>query len=183
MVLNGIAITAAVNGLMIVLMLRLNPEKYDMIASWLAGSIWGSTWNQVIVLVPWVLLLIIIAFARSRMMDALTMDEHVAMSLGVGLNKERLFLILIAVGLAASCVAFTGGIGFVGLIAPHLARRLVGPSHNMLLPASALGGALLLLVADTLGRSILQPSEIHAGIMVAIIGAPYFLYLLSRSRM
>ncbi|MFD1139108.1 FecCD family ABC transporter permease [Paenibacillus urinalis] len=183
MVLNGIAITAAVNGLMIVLMLRLNPEKYDIIASWLAGSIWGSTWNQVIVLVPWVLLLIIIAFARSRMMDALTMDEHVAMSLGVGLNKERLFLILIAVGLAASCVAFTGGIGFVGLIAPHLARRLVGPSHNMLLPASALGGALLLLVADTLGRSILQPSEIHAGIMVAIIGAPYFLYLLSRSRM
>ncbi|WP_211748013.1 iron ABC transporter permease [Paenibacillus sp. Marseille-Q4541] len=183
MVLTGIAVTAAVNGLMIVLMLRLNPNKYDMVASWLAGSIWGSTWNQVITLLPWVLLLIVFAFLKSRMLDALSLDENVASSLGVNLSRQRLLLLLIAVGLAAACVAFTGGIGFVGLIAPHLARRLVGPGHRMLLPASALGGALLLLMADTLGRSILPSSEIHAGIMVAIIGAPYFLYLLSRSKM
>lgn len=183
MVLTGIAITAAVNGLMIVLMLRLNPNKYDLIANWLAGSIWGSTWKQVSILLPWVLLLIVFAFMKSRMLDALSMDEHVASSLGVSLGRERFIWLLIAVGLAAACVAFTGGIGFVGLIAPHLARRLVGPEHRMLLPASALGGALLLLMADTLGRSILASTEIHAGIMVAIIGAPYFLYLLSKSKM
>lgn len=183
MVLTGIAVTAAVNGLMIVLMLRLNPNKYDMVASWLAGSIWGSTWKQVLTLLPWVLLLIVFAFLKSRMLDALSLNENVASSLGVSLNRERLYLLLIAVGLAAACVAFTGGIGFVGLIAPHLARRLVGPGHRMLLPASALGGALLLLMADTLGRLVFPATEIHAGIMVAIIGAPYFLYLLSRSKM
>lgn len=87
-----------------------------------------------------------------------------------------------AVGLAGSCVSVSGGIGFVGLIGPHLARRLVGPKHQFLLPASALIGSLLVLVADTLGRVILQPSEIPAGILVAIIGAPYFLYLLSKTK-
>ncbi|MNJ70750.1 putative siderophore transport system permease protein YfhA [compost metagenome] len=83
--------------------------------------------------------------------------------------------------MAGSSVAVSGGIGFVGLIAPHLARRLVGPKHELLLPASALTGALLVIVADTIARWILQPTEIPTGIFVAIIGAPYFLYLLARS--
>ncbi|EGG31618.1 iron chelate uptake ABC transporter family permease subunit, partial [Paenibacillus sp. HGF5] len=91
-------------------------------------------------------------------------------------------LLAATVGLAASCVAVSGGIGFVGLIAPHLARRLVGAKHQMLLPVTALVGALLVITADTLGRWIIQPSEIPTGIVVAVIGAPYFLYLLSRTR-
>ncbi|WP_039836151.1 iron chelate uptake ABC transporter family permease subunit, partial [Paenibacillus sonchi] len=86
------------------------------------------------------------------------------------------------VGLAAASVAVSGGIGFVGLIGPHLARRLVGPKHQLMLPASALLGSLLVLTADTIGRRILQPSEIPTGIVVAVIGAPYFLYLLARTR-
>ncbi|KWX84059.1 iron ABC transporter permease, partial [Paenibacillus riograndensis] len=91
-------------------------------------------------------------------------------------------LVVATVALPGSCVAVSGGIGFAGLIAPHLARRIVGPRHQILLPACALVGALLLLTADTIARWILQPSEIPTGIVVAIIGAPYFLYLLARSK-
>ncbi|MMZ67688.1 putative siderophore transport system permease protein YfhA [compost metagenome] len=87
-----------------------------------------------------------------------------------------------AVGLTGASVAVGGGISFVGLIAPHLARRLVGPKHEFLIPASALAGGLLVIVGDTLGRWVLQPTEIPTGIVVAIIGAPYFLYLLAKSK-
>jgi iron complex transport system permease protein len=97
-------------------------------------------------------------------------------------ERSRLTLLAAAVGLAGASVAVSGAIGFVGLIGPHLARRLVGPKHDMLLPASALVGGLLVITADTIGRWILQPSEVPTGIVVAVIGAPYFLYLLARSK-
>ncbi|MNJ40233.1 putative siderophore transport system permease protein YfhA [compost metagenome] len=115
-------------------------------------------------------------------MNVLNLGENTATGLGAPVEKERLLLLAAAVGLAGSSVAVSGGIGFVGLIGPHLARRLVGPKHQLLLPTSALIGALLVIVADTIGRWILQPSEIPTGIVVSVIGAPYFLYLLSKTK-
>ncbi|MBP1863126.1 ABC-type Fe3+-siderophore transport system permease subunit [Clostridium tetanomorphum] len=115
-------------------------------------------------------------------MDILNLSDDISYSLGASVEKERRRLLAAAVALAASCVAVSGSISFVGLIAPHLAKRLVGPRHRVLLLTSILVGAVLVSVADTIGRVIIQPSEVPTGIVVAIIGAPYFLYLLSNSK-
>jgi iron complex transport system permease protein len=181
LVLTGVAVAAGLSALMTVLSLRLSRELYQFVAVWLTGSIWGTTWDHVLALLPWIIVLFVFVYYKALVLDVLSLGESVATGLGASVSKEQVTLLAAAVGLAAACVSVSGGIGFVGLIGPHLARRLIGPSHKYLLPASALAGALLLLTADTIGRTILQPSEIHAGIVVAIIGAPYFLYLLARS--
>lgn len=181
-VLTGIAVAAGMSAAMIVLTLKLSPDKYQFVATWLAGSIWGTNWKFVLSLLPWIAILIPYVFYKARVMNVLNLGEELAKGLGAPVAKEQLKLLAAAVGLAAACVAVSGGIGFVGLIGPHLARRLVGPKHEMLLPTSALTGALVVIVADTIGRWIMQPSEIPTGIVVAVIGAPYFLYLLARSK-
>jgi len=182
MLLTGIGIAAGISSAMIVLTLRLSPEKYQFVATWLAGSIWGSNWKFVWALLPFILVLVPLVLAKARVLNVLNLGDQTASGLGAPVERERMILLAAAAVLAGACVSVSGGIGFVGLIGPHLARRLVGPKHQFLLPASALVGSLLVLVADTLGRVILQPSEIPAGILVAILGAPYFLYLLSRTK-
>ncbi|RNB87926.1 iron ABC transporter permease [Brevibacillus nitrificans] len=181
-VLTGVAVASGMSAATIVLTLRLSPDKYQFVATWMAGSIWGASWKFVLSLLPWLLVLVPFVFYKARVMNTLNLGKEMATGLGVPVSKEQVKLLAAAVGLAASCVAVSGGIGFVGLIGPHLARRLVGPRHEVLLPAAALCGALLVITADTLGRWILQPSEIPTGIVVAIIGAPYFLYLLAKAK-
>ncbi|WP_186670925.1 iron ABC transporter permease [Sporosarcina sp. BP05] len=180
LLLTGVAVAAGISSAMIVLTLRLSPENYQFVATWLAGSIWGSNWKFVLSLLPWILVLIPFVFSKARVLNVLNLGDLTATGLGASIEKERRILLAAAVGLAGASVSVSGGIGFVGLIGPHLARQLVGSRHQFLIPAAALTGGLLVLVADTLGRWILQPSEIPAGIVVAVIGAPYFLYLLSR---
>lgn len=182
LILTGIAVAAGISAAMIVLTLRLNPEKYQMVATWLAGSIWGTSWKFVFALLPWLVVLVPYVIIKAQTMNVLNLSDATARGLGAHVSREQLKLLAAGVALAASCVAVSGGIGFVGLIGPHLARRLVGPKHEGLLPASAMVGALLVLVADTLGRWIMQPNEIPTGIVTAVIGAPYFLYLMTRTR-
>ena len=180
LILTGVAVAAGISSAMIVLTLRLSPENYQFVATWLAGSIWGSNWKFVLSLLPWILIIIPFVYSKARVLNVLNLGDLTAIGLGTSIEKERRLLLAAAVGLAGASVSVSGGIGFVGLIGPHLARQLVGSRHQFLLPASALTGGLLVLIADTIGRSILQPSEIPAGIVVAVIGAPYFLYLLSK---
>ena len=180
LLLTGVAVAAGISSAMIVLTLRLSPENYQFVATWLAGSIWGSNWKFVLALLPWIVVLMPFVFAKARVLNVLNLGDLTATGLGASIEKERRVLLAAAVGLAGASVSVSGGIGFVGLIGPHLARQLVGAKHQFLLPAAALTGGLLVLIADTIGRWILQPSEIPAGIVVAVIGAPYFLYLLSR---
>lgn len=182
LILTGVAVQAGISSLTTVLVVKLDDTQFDFVASWQAGSIWGSNWKFVLALLPWPLLLIPYVLLKSRVLDVLNLGDDVAYSLGASVERERRWLLAAAVALAASCVAVSGSISFVGLIAPHLARRLVGPGHRILLPACALTGAVLVSAADTVARVIVQPSEIPTGIMVAIIGAPYFLYLLAKSR-
>ncbi|MBW4082922.1 iron ABC transporter permease [Paenibacillus sp. S150] len=182
LLLTGVAVAAGMSAAMIVLTLRLDPDKYQFVATWLAGSIWGTSWKFVLSLLPWIVILLPYVVYKARVMNVLNLGEQTATGLGAAVNREQFRLLGAAVGLAAASVAVSGGIGFVGLVGPHLARRLVGPKHQLMLPASALLGSLLVLTADTIGRWILQPSEIPAGIVVAVIGAPYFLYLLARTR-
>ena len=180
LILVGVAVAAGISALMIVLTLKLDPKVYDFVATWLAGSIWGSNWNFVLALLPWLVVLIPFVYMKSRVLDVLNHGDHTAVSLGMNLEKERRILLAAAVGLAAASVSVSGGIGFVGLIAPHMTRQLVGSKHKYVIPICALVGAVLVLTADTLARVILQPAEIPTGIVVAVIGAPYFLYLLAK---
>ena len=182
LILTGVAVQAGLSSLTTVLVVKLADTQFDFVATWQAGSIGASNWKFVLALLPWLLLLIPYVLYKSRVLDVLNLGDEVAHSLGAAVERERRRLLAAAVALAATCVAVSGSISFVGLIAPHLARRLVGPQHGILLPACALTGAVLVSAADTIARIILQPSEIPTGIIVAIIGAPYFLYLLMKSR-
>lgn len=181
LILTGVAVQAGIWALITVLVVRLDDSQFDFVAAWQAGSIWGSNWKFVLALLPWLCLLIPYILMKSRVLDVLNLGDELAYSLGASVERERRRLLAAAVALAASCVAVSGSISFVGLIAPHLARRLVGPKHSILLPACALTGAVLVSAADTIARVIVQPAGIPTGIMVAIIGAPYFLYLLTKS--
>ena len=180
LILVGVAFAAGISALMIVLTLRIDPESYSFVATWLAGSIWGTSWNFVLALLPWLVILIPFVYFKSRVLDVMNLGDATAVSLGMNLERERRWLLAAAVALAAASVSVSGAIGFVGLIAPHMTRRLVGETHKYVIPIAALIGAVLVLTADTLGRLILQPAEIPTGVVVAIIGAPYFLYLLAK---
>jgi len=181
LLLVGIAVNAGLGAAMLVLSLRLDEQLYTYAVAWLEGTIAGVSWRQVVALLPWTLVLAPLAFAQARTLNVLSLGDHVATGLGAGVERQRLGLIGIAVALAGSAVSVAGGIGFVGLVAPHLARRLVGPNHRVMLPTAMLSGTLLLVVADILARNLLAPVELPVGIVVAAIGAPYFLYLLARS--
>lgn len=182
LILTGIAVQAGISALMTVLTIKLDENQYNFVASWQAGSIWGGNWQFVLALLPWLILLVPYVLCKARALDVLSLGDDVARSLGAPVERERKLLLAAAVALAASCVSISGSIGFVGLISPHLARRLVGPRHGMLLPTCALCGAVLVSLSDTVARVIVQPAELPTGIMVAIIGAPYFIYLLVKTR-
>ncbi|TYR80260.1 iron ABC transporter permease [Priestia megaterium] len=181
LVLVGIGINAAFGAALIIFQLKMSPRDFMQATVWLSGSIWGTNWKFVLTTLPWILILLPLTVYKSRYLNVLNLGDQMATGLGVAVEKERRILLLLAVALASSCVAVGGGIAFLGLVAPHLARRIVGPKHQVLLPTTALMGALLLLVADTIGRTILSPSEIPVGLVVSILGAPYFIYLLVKS--
>lgn len=180
LVLTGVAVQAGISALTTLLVVKMDETQYDFLATWQAGSIWGANWKFVLALLPWLMVLLPYAVSKAKTLDLMELGDEAAWSLGIDVNKERKKMLVVSVVLAASCVAVSGAISFVGLIAPHLARKLVGPRHGVLIPASALAGALLVSVADMASRVILQPSEIPTGIMVSVIGAPYFLYLLAK---
>jgi iron complex transport system permease protein len=182
LILVGIAVQAGIAAVTMLLVVKFDDTQLADFATWQAGSIWGSNWQYVLALLPWLALLVPFVLTKSRVLDVLLLGNETAISLGIPLGREQVKLLAAAVALAASSVAVSGSIGFVGLIAPHLARRLVGSRHHILLPVCALTGAVLVSVADTIARSIVQPAEIPAGIIVAVIGAPYFLYLLAKSK-
>ncbi|MGE6369227.1 FecCD family ABC transporter permease [Planococcus kocurii] len=178
LVLVGIGFSMALSGVMIVLISSAEPEKVDFIANWLAGSIWGADWPFILAILPWLVVLIPFTLYKANRMNILGLSDSVAVGIGVSIEKERIILLLAAVALAASAVSVTGGIAFIGLMAPHIAKAIVGPRHQLFLPLAILIGGWLLLLADTIGRNLLEPSGIPAGIMAALIGAPYFVYLL-----
>ncbi|MEI4769015.1 iron ABC transporter permease [Psychrobacillus sp. FJAT-51614] len=178
LVLVGVGFSMALSGLMIVLISSAERQKVDFIAKWLAGNIWGADWPFIIALLPWLFVLIPFTFYKANKLNLLGLSEPVAVGVGVSIEKERIVLLLAAVALAASAVSVTGGIAFIGLMAPHIAKSLVGPRHQLFVPIALLIGGWLLLFADTIGRNIIEPNGIPAGVMVALIGAPYFMYLL-----
>lgn len=178
LVLVGIGINAAFGALIIVFQLMMDPNNFMQATIWLSGSIWGASWEYVAAILPWILFLVPWAVYKSQNLNVLNLGDHTAAGLGVTVERERRTLLFISVALAGACVAVGGGIAFLGLVAPHLARKLVGPRHQGMLPVSALLGSLVLLVADMIGKNLMAPSEIPVGLVVSCLGAPYFIYLL-----
>jgi iron complex transport system permease protein len=149
---------------------------------WLTGSVYGRSWEEFWSLLPWILLFAPLALLLARDLNALNLGEEVARGLGSPVALQRGILLLTAVALAASTVAAAGTIGFVGLMAPHVARRLVGPDHVGLLPTAGVLGALIVVAADLLGRTLFAPIELPAGLVTAAVGAPFFIALLWQQR-
>ncbi|WGI24475.1 iron ABC transporter permease [Halomonas alkaliantarctica] len=182
MVLVGIGLAAAM-GAGTTLLIVISDDSAAMTAYvWLTGSLYAAQWDDVWGLLPWIVVTVPISLLFSRHADAMALGDSVAEGLGVAILRSRLVLLACSVALAGGAVAFAGGLSFVGLIAPHLAARLVGRNMARLVPASALVGALIVLYADLLGRVAFLPKDLPAGIFVAGIGAPFFVYLLHRSR-
>jgi iron complex transport system permease protein len=182
LLLVGIAIGFGAEAAMLLFSLRMSFVTYSYVATWMAGTLAAADWKSIRLLLPCCVLLIPAACSRARVLNVFALGDSVARSLGVAVERERAYLLTVATVLTSACVAIGGHFAFLGLVAPHLARRLVGQNHLMLFPTAALCGAILLMAADSLGRHLFAPVEIPAGVLVGILGGIYFLYLLATTR-
>ncbi|HEY0248187.1 MAG TPA: iron ABC transporter permease [Gryllotalpicola sp.] len=182
LVLTGIAVNA-VCGAGVALCTYLGTQaQLDQIVFWQLGSLNGSQWGYVVTMLPLAAVGMIGAFALSRRLDLLALGDRSARHLGVDVERLRLVAIILAAATVAAAVAFSGIIAFVGLVVPHLLRAIVGPGHRVLLPMSALGGALLLVVADTVARNAIANVDLPIGMLTTFVGGPFFLWQLRRTR-
>ena len=182
MVLVGIGLSAALSGGALTIISTFDKSQSEFISTWLAGNIWGDTWPFVWAFLPWLIVMIPIILYQAEVLNILSTDDLVARGLGISLNRQRLILVVIAVLLSSVAVSVAGAIGFIGLMGPHIARTIIGPRHQSFLPLAMMIGGILLIISDTIGQTLIQPSGMPAGVVVAIIGAPYFLYLMYRVR-
>ncbi|MBW3695148.1 iron-dicitrate transporter subunit FecD [Vibrio sp. T187] len=177
--LIGIAISAFLSSGIDFLMI-VNPIEINTAMVWLTGSLWGRNWDQVPFIWATLALLVPFSFWLAWRLDVMGLGEESATSLGINPQKVQLLALISAVVLASISVSICGTISFVGLLAPHLARLLFGHNHKWLLPATAIIGALLVLISDILARGLQPPVELPAGVLTSLIGAPYFIFLLQR---
>lgn len=177
LLLSGVAVGSTLTAIMSFMMVATRDDLHTVVV-WLMGGLSGATWTKVWITLPVVGLGFAYMMFSSRRMNLLLMGEERARELGVDSRRTRRNLMVVAALTTAAAVAFSGLIGFIGLMVPHIMRLLVGPDHRRLLPASALFGAVLLLLADTLARTAMAPAEIPVGIITTAVGGPFFLYLL-----
>lgn len=178
LLLIGIGINIAFTSLLTIFQLKFTTQEFNRVMAWTSGSIWGASWKYVLAILPFILIFMILTIYKSRYLDVLNLGDEVSIGLGIDVEKERRKLIIYAVILAGVATSVAGSIGFLGLISPHIARRLIGPKHKNLIPVVSLIGVFILLVSDTIARNIIAPMEIPVGIVVSIIGVPYFIYLM-----
>lgn len=177
-VLAGIAVTSLATALTTGLLLVSGAEAAELYY-WLAGSLMGRGWLQLQMVLPWLLIPLGALFVMQRPFRLLQLDDDLALAMGLAVGRWRLIFLLLSLLLAASLVAFTGPIVFIGLVAPHIARRMIGNQVQHWLPLSALFGGLLLLAADILARQLAFPQELPVGMLTALVGAPWLIYLLN----
>jgi iron complex transport system permease protein len=182
MLLGGLAIAALANAGIGLLVFMADDRQLRDITFWMLGSLSGATWAKVGALAPFGIVLLLSVPFIARSLDLLVMGEAEAFYSGVAVERLKRISIVTVAAATGAAVSVTGVIGFVGIIVPHLLRLAIGPGHRLLLPASILLGATLLLAADTLARVLVAPAELPIGIVTAVIGAPFFLVLLMRQR-
>ncbi len=182
LVLIGIGVAAAMKAIVMMMIVLSDTAVTTKAYLWLTGSLYGSNWDEVYSMLPFVLIFIPMTAFLARSVSVKELGDDVATGLGVNVQMRRLLLLLISVVLAGTAAAFAGGIEFVGLIAPHIGRLLVGRSFAALIPTSALIGGMIVVLADFVARTAFLPLDIPAGVFTAAIGAPFFIYLLFRNR-
>ncbi|MBI4301986.1 MAG: iron chelate uptake ABC transporter family permease subunit [Chloroflexi bacterium] len=167
------------------LLLLLNAQmqlKLRVFYSWILGGISVNQWNQIGIVALLILAAILLAYPFAYTLNALALGEEAATHLGIAVERDKMLIIALGCLLTAAAVSISGLVGFVGLVVPHGVRLVMGPDHRLLLPASALSGGSFLVVADLLSRTLLSPTEIPVGIVTAMVGGPFFLYLLRRTK-
>jgi iron complex transport system permease protein len=179
LLLTGIAVGSLVASVTAFLMLSRD-EHQAVVLSWMLGSLSGRTWLHVWAMVPQFVLGLGVSLVLARPLNVLLLGDEAATHVGLDVHRAKRWLLALSSLLAAAAVAVSGVIGFVGLVVPHICRLIVGPDHRILLPVSALAGALLLVLADIPARLLLSPGEIPIGIITSLLGCPFFLYLLHR---
>ena len=182
LVLTGIAVNAVANAGLAFTMFAADTQAREQIIFWTLGSLNGTRWQYVALVAPLCALGIVGALFLSRQLDLLSLGDRAARHVGIDVERLRLGSIVLVALLTAAAVSFSGIIGFVGLVVPHLLRIVLGPGHRALLPASALGGALLLVSADLAARTLVPYADLPLGMLTALVGGPFFFWLLRRTR-
>jgi len=182
LVLMGIAVNAVTGALIALLVFVGDTQAREQIVFWQLGSLNGTRWEAVRVVAPLVAVGVAACMSLARRLDLLALGERSARHLGVDVERLRMVAIVVVAVLVAAGVAFAGVIGFVGLVVPHLARMAIGPAHRWLVPASVLGGALVLVAADLVARTAVDYADLPIGMLTALVGGPFFFWLLRRAR-
>jgi iron complex transport system permease protein len=160
----------------------ISADKVRSILSWMMGNLSYAGWDQLGIITPYIVVGLAVIFLFARPLNVMQLDEDQAEQLGINVERTKIILLGAATFITAAAVCFVGTIGFVGIIVPHIVRLIWGPDHRLLLPLSAIMGAILLILADTASRTLMAPSEIPVGVITAFIGAPFFLFLLRRTK-
>jgi iron complex transport system permease protein len=181
LLLSGIAVSMFLTAVQTYLQQRAASDL-QQVYSWLLGSLSGATWQQVIEILPYSAVSIAIVLLHGRRLDVLSVGDEEARTLGIHPGRVRLIVVAASALAAASAVAVSGLIGFVGIVVPHIVRRLAGTSYRLVLPLSLLSGAGFLVLADTLARTVLSPAELPIGVVTALIGSPVFVWILRSTR-
>jgi iron complex transport system permease protein len=181
-VLAGLAISSFFNGLVSAILLFARQYEVNQFIFWTMGGLDGRTWRQVLMAVPVLLPGLAVMAFYARELNLLALGEEGAQSLGLGVEAAKRVLLAVTAVVSGTAISVSGPVGFVGLLIPHLFRLLLGPDHRVLLPASILGGALFLILCDLAGRVLAPPFEIRVGIITAVLGSPYFLFLILRAQ-
>lgn len=182
LLLAGVAINSLVGAVIGLSTFLATDAQLRTLSFWTLGSLGAANWSTVALAAPFCIGMVLLAPLFAGLLNALALGEAEAAHLGYSVERSKRFLIFLTAAGVATCVAFTGMIGFIGLVVPHLVRLWIGPDHRWLLPGSALLGAVLLLAADTVARIIVAPAELPIGILTAAFGGPFFLYMLLRQR-
>ncbi|MFN6484879.1 MULTISPECIES: iron ABC transporter permease [unclassified Nostoc] len=182
LILIGVGISAVASAFTSLIVTFGQIDDVNEALVWLAGSVYGRTWKQVFAFLPWLVIFVPLALIKAPELNTLNLGDDIAKGLGSKVEWQRSFLLLISAALSGAAVATAGTIAFVGLIAPHIARQLVGGNHQGLIPVAGMTGAMMVVLSDFIGRIIFAPIEIPCGLVTAIIGAPYFIYLLTHNQ-
>lgn len=180
LILTGIGVNVGINAFISLYQLNMSKGDYNQVLTWTSGSLWGSSWKFFYLITPFAVVFTLLVMYKSKVLDVLDLGDEIAIGLGVNVERERKILFFFSIVLAALATSVAGNIAFLGLVGPHIARRLVGPVHRRLIPVAGMISSIIIILADSISKNAFSPIEIPAGIIIAIIGVPYFIYLMMK---